>query len=250
MSQIETTEHYGGTLKLEYNDSKHHYIVDGETYTGCTSALGVIAKPALTFWAAKMASEYVDKNLPLNTPIDEIAKKRLTEGAKAAHRNFLKDAADIGTLFHSWAEAYIKGSQPVMPTNPMFKKAVENFLKWVGDNNVKFIASEQKVVSKKYKFCGTFDFLATVDGKIVLGDLKTSSGIYNEQYLQVSAYKGAYLEEFPDKVVDHTLIVRCGKKGDFEVKEMNNFEKNYKAFLAALTLHKHMKDTKNFKCIN
>ena len=129
---------------------------------------------------------------------------------------------------------------PTIPSNPMLKKSVENFLTWVKNNNVEFTCSEQRVLSVKHKFCGTYDFEAIINGKNVLGDIKTSSGIWPEQWLQVAGYKGARLEEFPDKKIDHTIIVRCGKDGKFEVKALNNFEANYQGFLSALNLYKHM----------
>lgn len=254
-TQYETTKHYNDTVELVFDTKKHHYTWEGETVDGVTSILGVINKPALVYWSANQAAEYVEANLPLNTPLDEVQKKGLVEGAKKAHRNFLKDAADYGTLLHDWIECYIKstigqGSKPNMPTNPKLKESAEKFLNWIKEFDVKFIASEQKVMSKKYKFAGTFDFLATVKGKIVLGDIKTSSGIYDEMWLQTAAYKGAYLEEFADKHIDHTLIFRCGKDGSFEVKELNDYEKNYNAFVSALILYRRLKEMKFLNYIN
>ena len=38
-----------------YKDSNHSYTLDGKRLTGVTTILGVIAKPALIGWAARMA---------------------------------------------------------------------------------------------------------------------------------------------------------------------------------------------------
>lgn len=253
---METSLHYNKTLHLHFDAKKHHYTADLEgkyqdkTFDGVTSVLGIIAKPALVYWAANKAAEYIDANLPVNTAIDEVQKVKLIEGAKTAHRSFLKDAADYGTLLHNWIEKYIKGQNPEIPTNETLKKAVEQFLEWKEKHKVKFLESEKKVASLKYEFCGTCDLIAEIDDKVVLGDIKTSSGVWNEYWLQTAAYKGAYLEEFPDKKIDHTLILRCGKDGVFEVKELNDFEKNYNAFVAALILYRREKEMKFLNYIN
>ncbi len=246
----EISNHYGGSVQLQFDSTKHHYTIDGKTVDGVTSVLGIIAKPALVYWAAGKAAEFVDANLPVNQPLDEVEKKRLVEGAKTAHRSSLKDAADIGTLFHEYVEKYIKGEKPTKPKNKMLKVATENFHKWVDSNHVEFKSSERKILSLKHRYCGTCDFTAKVNGKNVVGDLKTSSGVWNEYWLQLAAYKGALLEEYPQFTIDHTLILRCGKDGSFEVKELNDFETNFKAFLSALELYRWEKQTKFFNYIN
>ena len=63
-------------------------------------------------------------------------------------------------------------------------------------------------------------------------------------YLQVAAYRQAIQEEFPELKINHTVIVRCGKDGSFEVKEMNDFNRNMKAFLGALALYRRLKEMK------
>jgi hypothetical protein len=42
-----------------FDEKKHLYFYDGKPMTGCTTILGVLAKPALIPWAAKMAVEYI-----------------------------------------------------------------------------------------------------------------------------------------------------------------------------------------------
>lgn len=235
---------YNKSIKLTFDDKKHIYSIEGKVIDGVTTILKIIDKPALMYWAVNQACDYIDKNLPLGVKIDEIQKKALLDGAKAAHRKKSTDAADHGAILHDWIEKHIKGFKPELPVNPILQESAKQFLKWEKENNVVFKASEKKVLSLKYSYVGTLDFTATINGKRVVGDLKTSNGIWDEYWLQLAAYKQALQEEFPDANVDHTVIVRCGKDGAFEVQERDDFDKNIEAFLAALTLHRRIKEMK------
>jgi hypothetical protein len=146
------------------------------------------------------------------------------------------------TYFEMTEKEQIENGYPSIPTNPMLANAVSQFLIWVNDNNVKFLESEFKLLSKEYQYVGTGDFIAIVNGKKVLGDIKTSTAVYAEMWLQVAAYKAAYLEEHPEEVIDHTMILRCGKDGSFETKECDDFERNFAGFLAALSLYRWDKE--------
>jgi hypothetical protein len=243
------SKHYNDTVCLTFNPVRHHYTVAGKTVDGCTSILGVINKPALVAWSANMAAKFIDANLEVNKPIDEIEKLKLVNGCKTAHRSFKEQAADIGKLFHAWADDYAQGKNPAMPTNPMLLKAVEQYLIWIKENKVVFKDSEKVVYSKKYNYAGTLDIVAEVNGKLCIIDLKTSSGIWDEYLLQVAAYKWALQEEFPEQRIDHVVIVRCGRDGSFEVKEVNDYEPNMNAFVGALILYRRLKAMKfdNFK---
>jgi len=244
MPDIKISSLYDNTIKLQFDAKKHHYTVDGVTVDGVTSILNIINKPALVYWSANKAAEYIEKNLPIGRALDELEVKKLASGCKTAHRTLKDDAADIGTMFHNWAAQHIQGKNPDKPLNSMLLKAVEQFLQWIDDKKVKFKNSERVVYSKKYNYAGTYDFTAIIDGKRVLGDIKTSTGIWDEYWLQVAAYKQALQEEFSELTIDETVIVRCGKDGSFETQTMNHFEKNIKGFLGALELFRWQKNMK------
>jgi hypothetical protein len=105
-------------------------------------------------------------------------------------------------------------------------------------------------LSLKHGYCGTCDFTAKQGDKLILGDIKTSSGIWNEYWYQCAAYKLALEEEYTQFKIDHTAIIRCGKDGTFEIKELNDYEKNVEAFLGALTLYRREKEMKFLNYIN
>ena len=233
---------YNGEIILKFNESKHLYTVNDEVVDGVTSALGIVAKPALVYWSANKAGEYIEKFLPVGKPIDEIEKKQLVEGCKKAHRTLKDNAADLGTMLHALIEDFAKGKTVPEPVNPILNKSFNQFKDWVKANNVRFIDSERKIYSKRFNYAGTLDLLAD-NGTKMLIDIKTSSGIWDEYYLQVAAYIQAINEEM-DLGLRKGVIIRCGKDGVFEVKETDEFEENLQGFLGALRLYRRLKQLK------
>lgn len=230
---------YGGTVELLFNDKGHRYIVNGIEKIGVTTALSIINKPALIQWAVNEAVTYLKSELKAGQGYDELELNNLLETAKKAHRVRKQNAADFGTIAHKWIERYIKGENPEPPVNNTLRKATEVFLKWVKDNNVEFISSEQPVYSKKYDYCGTVDFICKVNGNYYIGDLKTSKGIYQEYHMQLAAYRYA-LEEETGQSYAGSLIVRIPKEEDdkIEIAHINNYRDNARAFFYALGLYR------------
>lgn len=242
----ETYNLYNNTVVLSFNPAKHHYTVDNNTVDGVTSVLGVIAKPALIAWAANMAHDYILAELKPGCALDEVDIKDLAVGAKNAHRVKRDKSADIGGMFHAWAENYIKTGEKTEVFNEQLQNTVDAFLAWEEENKIEWIHSEVKVYSKEHNFAGTFDFIAKINGKMMLGDFKTSSGIYPEMFAQTSAYQIAYQEEHPEAHFDGQIIVNIRKDGTFEHLESDalSYKRDKQAFLNALGLYRWTKENK------
>lgn len=244
MNKIETYKLYNGDITLTFDPAKHLYTANGRKVYGVTGILSVISKPALMFWAVNMALEKIAKTLKPGVSYDEIQIKKMLDSAKKAHTEKKTSAADKGTMIHSWIEKYIKGENPELPLNEELKNAVLSFLSWKKDHNVKFLHSEIKVYSKRYNYAGTCDFIAEIDGKQYIGDIKTSSGIYPEMLYQTAAYQQARQEEYIEEY-NGNIIVRCGKDGTLEIKESAEFYSNLSAFLGALALYERQQKVKD-----
>lgn len=237
---METYKLYNGQIELKFDNTSHMYTVNDKVVYGVTSAVGVLNKPALLYWAVNMAVEYLDANLTPGMVIDEVNKTTLLSEAKKAHRNILSTAADIGTAVHEYLEQYIKAGVnkqplPAMPVNPQIRKGVEALLAWTKKNKVKFISSERKVYSKKYQYAGTLDAEIQVNGgELGLIDFKTSSGIYSEMLIQTAAYAKA-LEEEAGKKYKHIWILRMPKDGSmFGSAKNEHVDLYFKSFLGCL----------------
>lgn len=227
---------------LIFEEKAHIYYLEGQEdkpFTGVTSVLGVIAKPALIQWAANMACDYITNNFPT---FEELQKRptRITEiikEARTAHKKKKESAGDIGTEVHKTIEEWIKEKkEPIL--NEQGMTMFQNFKKWAEDNNIKFLDSERRLYSETHWLAGTCDFTCEIKGKKYVGDLKTSSGIYGRDYFaQCAAYR-LMLEEMGEKDYHGTIIVRCGKDGSFEVKESFDYETDRDYFLAALKIYR------------
>ena len=238
---------YNGEITLEFDQISHLYTVDGKRVAGVTGATGTISKPALVPWAAKMAAEYIEKRLLPGIAYDEIQIHEMLEGAKYAHGQSKETAASKGKMIHEWIEDFIKGKNPPPPVNEELKRATEAFVKWTKEHKTKFILSEKKVYSKFNNYAGTFDFTAEIDGSLVMGDIKTSSGIYDEMFFQTAAYQCARQEEFPEEKYAANIIVRCGKDGALEIAQSEEYEKNLNAFLGALAIYNRQQELRDRK---
>lgn len=237
---------------LKFDEANHIYTLDDKPVTGVTTILKVINKPALLQWSASEAVKYIEtevaniasKNDDLEY-MKELAREwaNILLKAKTAYRRKADKAADTGSLAHAWVEKYInakiKGEK-----EPEREEALalmtDNFVKWVEENKVKFLSSEQRVFSKKSWYAGTYDFDCEIDGKIYLGDLKTSSGIYSEMFFQTAAYQNAIQEmNEPNEVpIQGNIIVNCRKDGKFDCQMTEEYEQNLKAFMGALAIYR------------
>lgn len=231
---------YNGDITLHFDEKKHLYTVGPQKVDGVTSILGIIAKPALMYWAVNQAIDHLDRNIRPGVEYDEIQLQKLLEEAKYAHRKRSSEASNIGKIVHTWCENWIAGKKPKLPIHVKARNACEQFLKWVEKNDIEFLHSERVVYSREGNYAGTTDFIMKTNDRIYLGDFKTSNAIYDEYFFQTAAYQQAYLEEFPDEQIEGNIVVRLSKTGDFEIRENYDYLGNVEAFNAALTLFRRV----------
>lgn len=235
---------YNNTIDIVFDTFKHQYSVDGEVIPGCTSVLGILSKPALLYWSANMASDYWKENIKPGESYDELQLDSIWQRAKKAHTQKKTDSATLGSFVHKWAEDYINGKDPGVPINEQMKGSVERWMKWGKDHDVKFLLSEQLVFSKSLKYAGTTDFICKIDGKMWLGDIKTSNAIYDEYLAQTAAYLHARTEEYPQEKYEGVVIVRVGKEdGELETvtKKTEELELYFNLFKSCLSTYNSLK---------
>jgi len=231
------TSLYGGQIELEFDERKHVYRVNGKTVPGVTGILGVISKPALVPWAVKMCGEYLAKTLKPGIQLDEVEIARLINEMKRRYKDVTAEAADIGTHVHKWAEQHAKGENPPWPVNPQVRSGVEAYCAWLEAHHVEPVFVERRIYSRVREFAGTVDLVAKIDGRLCIADFKTSSALYDEMRLQLAAYQYALEEEHENMIFAARYVLRFPKDGgQFEAHELQNYERDLTAFLAALEL--------------
>ena len=241
MDQLEVGEH-----KIHFDERKHVYRDDksGLPVRGVTSVLKVLNKPALIQWSANMAASYVLENLPAENDLSMIEK--ICHEAKTAHRRFTKDAADIGTAVHKFAENTLRdGKAPTTPKDEKTANGCKAFLEWFQAHKIEPIHLEQMVFHPDWWYAGTADFYGKIDGGLCVLDFKTSSGLYIEHILQIAAYTAA-LERMFDTKIEGGWIVRLDKKtGKFSAHWIKRSDEDQLAFRHLLELDKHIKRLDN-----
>jgi hypothetical protein len=229
---------YNNTVDLIFESGRHQYTYGDKKVKSVTGILGIISKPFLVPWAAKITTEKMAELLKPGVSYDEIQIKEMLETSKKAHYNAKVNAGDIGTLVHNYLSDVILKKHPGALVHQEANNAAQRFMDWVATEDVEFLLSEQVVFSKKYNFCGTLDFVCRIGDKLMLGDIKTSNQISKVEYgAQMAAYTIARQEEFPDERYDGAILIRVGKKdAEFEAWQIDDVEPYKKIFLNCLEL--------------
>lgn len=208
----------GVPMGFYYRDSDHKYFLDGKSMTGCTTILGVLAKPALIPWAARMAvdyikdvAEYVQNNHEDRDGDYYIVDEEQLNEAKTAYAKKRDEGAQKGTDTHALVETYIgmcieKSNGLALAEDALVAGVAEKiapFIGWSIANNIRFIASEAKLYSKELFIAGTADFIFEKDGKRYIGDIKTYKKIWDRTpFYQCAGY--ALMWEEMNEVKDPT----------------------------------------------
>jgi hypothetical protein len=172
----------------------------------------------------------------------------LCREASTAHNKFRDTAAGIGTEVHSFVEASLKGRALPKITTQEAMECCNAFLNWRMQHQIKPIANEQILFSKQWWYSGTCDVIADIDGAVTIADIKTSSGIYPEMFMQIAAYTNALEEMRPEIKIQKWMIVRLDKKtGQLEVGQMNRQQIYIDAFLRCRELAKAIQTIEELK---
>lgn len=244
---IEKSLHYNGEVEILFYPNSHRYKLAGEKdyLIGVTTATGMLDKSRpLTIWATKLTGQYLIDMLNRKEPITE----EQIWVAVNQHNEKRDEAAGKGTLVHKWAEAFAHGEALPVPEDEQVRNGTLAFLKWVKENDIRFVSNEKRVYSRKYKYVGTMDLDFTMgkdENHTILhpGDYKTASGIYPEMAFQVSAYQNAMTEEHGTIYGDKCIIRFDKETGEFHEKwfKREEHEGHFRAFLALLEVKKQMK---------
>ena len=164
------------------------------------------------------------------------------------YRKTSEAAASAGTIAHAMIEAELKGVlfQGSFPEEVQSKAdtAYLAWLEWKSLVDFKLLGSELSLVSRKYRFGGTID-IAAIKNRTCILDLKTSSGVYADHLIQISAYGQLYNENNPDQQVEGYYLLRLGKEdGSFHYHYWPALPEAWEAFLCLLKLHQLKKKIK------
>lgn len=229
--------------QLVYRDRDHSYYLAGERVPSVTSCTGVLAKPALIWWAAKEAASYAADNVE---QLAAVGRQGFVEDATRAHMRARDTASKIGSDLHAHAERLARtGEAPDVPPDDlaMVTQAVD-FLDALA---VEPLAAERAVYHDTFQYAGRFDLVATIKGEVWLLDFKTGkSGVWPEMALQQSAYRFAThmqsadgSDDEPMPPVAHVGIVWVRPNG-WQLVPLRADRDAWQAFLACIPLHRFL----------
>jgi len=234
------------TKEYRFNEARHLHelLVDGEwkSLTGCTTILGVLAKPALIPWVAKMTAEYVAEKWLAETSYSSKEIEDILKEAKSAHRKKKEEAGVKGTDVHSEVEKLVAGQIEgnngiIEPDTKSDIPQVQHFINWAIKNKVKFMETEKGVYSKELFVGGILDLIVEIDNQLWIADIKTGSGIYPEHFAQMAGYE-LMMSEMGYPPLTGSIVLNLKKDGTFEEKRSVSNEDAKNFFLACVQCYR------------
>jgi hypothetical protein len=176
-----------------------------EIVPSVTTVLKAENKPALIQWAVDQTAGYAVANATAllshsedwgykylrwyykRTPKFETDTPEME--VQSYHEGVRDDAADMGTAIHEWIQAdLVPELQYPDLTNQgeAFWQMVDKWEEWKQGKEIVPHYTERTVWNPA-GYAGTYDGLWEVDGRMTLMDIKSSRGIYDSTWMQVSA---------------------------------------------------------------
>lgn len=232
------------SIKRVNRGKNHTYLIDGQKAIGVTTAIGDgMPKPALPYWAAKcVAQTVVDMDLDHLMALLKLGREGAIAALKQSPWTQRDNAAARGTEVHNLAEKLVAGEEVAVPEH--LAGHVESVVQFLNDWQIRPVLVERVVGHYKYGYAGTFDIIADLpDGRRVLFDYKTSSGVYPDVALQLAAYQWAthYVAEDGTEIpmtevgIDEAKVVHVRADG-YDVVPFNTGPEVFLAFLNVLAV--------------
>ncbi|MBA3678607.1 hypothetical protein H0W80_00165 [Candidatus Saccharibacteria bacterium] len=251
---------YNNEIEMDFNEGVHRYKVNGEYKEGVTTLINsVTSKDGLISWAANLSANTFRDNIrrvfDRTGTITDNDIENASDTARKAHTAKKDKGADTGTEVHKLIADYIalklQGVEStIVSSNTQVQHSLNAFNHWQETYNPAYIHSEKPIYSKQYDYCGTFDCLANIKGKLTMIDFKTANPNanwktgevkpYPKDFIQCSAYDEAYTEEYGSGC-DQYMVVYVTKTGELYVFVDEDIEETKKAWVCALTLARHNK---------
>jgi hypothetical protein len=201
-----------------YNASYHapYRLQDGSIVPGVTTILNGLDKgEGMWYWAWDLGRQGLD------------------------YREVRDAAARVGTLAHHLIACHLNCEEPstsefspaeVDKAGRCFRK----YLAWEKENPLTPVMIEEQLVSELFKYGGTPDLLAEIDGKFVLIDFKTGGGVYDSYFCQLAAYRKLLEEQGWEVAGARVLRISPDENDRIEVAKALDYDRDWQIFQHAL----------------
>lgn len=169
---------------------------------GVTSIVGMLPKPFLQFWNAKMVAELAVDSLDFIKQMAERDRQGAVDYLKGAARRYTKIRADVGSDAHDLFERMIRG-ESTGSIHPDLRPYHQHFSEFLDIVQPELVRAEDVAWSDEHQYAGSFDAMLRLklddngkpdphgDSALVVADWKTSKSTYPDVALQMSAYAHA-----------------------------------------------------------
>jgi len=171
-------------------------------YPGVTSIVGMLPKPFLAFWQAKMVAELAVDSLDFIQQMADRDRDGAVQYLKGAATRYTKTRARVGSEAHDLFERMIRGEY-VGRVHPDMVNYQRHFGQFLDAVQPELVRAEDVAWSDTHQYAGSFDAVLRLrldeNGKpdpqgetaMVMADWKTSKDTYPDVALQMSAYAHA-----------------------------------------------------------
>lgn len=125
-----------------------------------------------------------------------------------------RGAAEIGTIVHAMIECDLRGNELdralYQPWPAEADEAFDVWLEFKDTSHVETVAVEHPLTSVRYRYGGTLDLVARINGRLTLADFKTGKGVYSEHLYQIAAYAHLWAENHSEPL-ERMGILRLSK---------------------------------------
>ena len=197
---------------LRFAPGNHTYRLDGQHVPGVTTILGILDKPAIPKWAARVVAEYVADNPDGLEHLRAMGRGPMVEALRNMPWQRRDEAADRGTTLHDFAERILNGEDVELDESDPLLPVVENAIAFMEDWRIEPLLVEAACASREHRWAGTLDLIATYTrpdtGHSGVGvfDWKSGKALYPEYVWQLAAYGHA---EFTGLGGDEQPIPEC-----------------------------------------
>lgn len=178
-------------------------LTDGTRVPGCTTITGRYKDGSgLLHWAWQQGIDGKDYRATRdNAGTAGTFAHELIDADIHAREPELGSAKSNGMDETTYAEA-VRRAMVAFGAYQDWRKAVALDVLW----------TEVPLISERHRYGGTLDAIARIGGKLALFDWKSSSRIYSDYIVQVSAYRQLWEETHPDDKIEALHLVRVDKE--------------------------------------
>ena len=152
---------------LQFNEEKHIYTLNGKRLPSVSAE---VAKFYKKFDSQAIASA-IAKRQSSNT--EEYIK--IKEELLSSWETTSKNAAELGSLVHKFAEDYLGSGRKILPKSD-FEKTIINF--WNTMDSYEVIEMELRMYLEELNLAGTLDLLLKKDNNYEIWDYKTNVDLF------------------------------------------------------------------------